>query len=69
MSDATIRLQFPSPAAANRARDAIAPDNGGFIDATVDGSVLVIAARSDSTMGLLRSLDDVLGCLRATGMD
>lgn len=69
MSQATVRLTFPSAAEAETARAALEPDNDGFVAATVAGSELEITAESDSIMGLLRTLDDVLGCLRATGMD
>lgn len=69
MSQATVRIAFPSAADAETARAALEPDNDGFLHATIEGSGLVVTASSDSVMGLLRTLDDVLGCLRASGVE
>lgn len=69
MSEATLTLQCASDAEAQALLEALAPDNEGFAAVTRDGTALTIRAESTSIMGLLRSLDDVLGCLRATGMD
>ncbi len=69
MNEATVRLSFGSPAEAEAARTALEPDNGGHLDANVDANTLELRCTSDSIMGILRTLDDALGCLRATGMD
>lgn len=66
---ATIRITFPDPDAADQARRSLEPDNDGIMETTVDGADLVLTAASDSIMGLLRSLDDAMGCLRATGIE
>lgn len=68
-SSATIRIAFPDPDAAETARASLEPDNDGHLDAVVDGTDLVLTAESDSIMGLLRTIDDAMGCLRATGIE
>lgn len=72
MSDpkrATVRIAFPDAEAADTARQALEPDNDGHLDAVVDGTELVLTTESESIMGLLRTIDDALGCLRATGIE
>jgi hypothetical protein len=64
---ATLRLAFGSPEAARRAQAALAPDDGGLLFTRAEGAVLVLEAASGSPMGLLRTLDDALACLRALG--
>ena len=64
-----LRLQFPDRRAAEAARQAIEPDNLGHATCRVEGRTLVVEASAASMMGLLRSLDDVMGCLRATGLE
>lgn len=66
--DATVRLRLGAEAA-RTAQASLAPDNEGFLDSRVEGDDLVLTAEADSLMGLLRSLDDALGCLRATGLE
>lgn len=66
---ASVRITFPDPESAEQARQSLEPDNEGHVEATVDGADLVLSAEADSIMGLLRTLDDALGCLRATGVE
>ncbi len=66
---ATIRVAFPGHEAAEQAMQALAPENDGFLEAIVEESELVLTAHADSIMGLLRTVDDALGCLRATGIE
>ncbi|MEA3191441.1 MAG: hypothetical protein QOD77_2023 [Thermoplasmata archaeon] len=61
----TLRIAFPSAAAARRAQAALAPDDGGHIKSRCEGTTLVLDAAAGSPMGLLRTLDDALACLRA----
>ncbi len=69
MSHAELRLALGSEEAVATAMQALAPDNDGHAGLRADGDVLVVTADSATTMGLLRTLDDVLGCLRALGHD
>ncbi len=65
---ATLRIAFHSPQDAATALRALSADNGTFLTASVDGSVLVLSAHAASPLGLLRTLDDALNGLRATGL-
>ncbi len=68
VAKARVRIQLKDEAEALRVRDALAPDNGGHIECEVDGASLTLRAEAGSAMGLLRSIDDALGCVRATGV-
>jgi hypothetical protein len=61
-------LAFGEPAAARAAAAALAPDNGIHLRTKVEGNALVLEADAETAMGLLRTLDDALACLRATGV-
>lgn len=65
--DATVRIVFSDADAAETARAALEPDNDGHLEAVVEGDALILTASAGSIMGLLRSLDDALGCVRALG--
>lgn len=68
MNQAIVRIAFATAAEAQRAGQALAPDHGGHVAWRVEGARLVLEVHSDSMLGLVRTLDDVLGCLRATGL-
>jgi hypothetical protein len=65
---ARIRIEMPDRAAAEQARRAIEADNGDFLTAYTDGKHIVLDAEADSPLGLLRTIEDALTCLRATGL-
>lgn len=69
MNTATLRIACRDETEATTLQAAIQPDDGHGVSSRVDGTELVIEASSESIMGIVRGLDDVLGCLRATGMD
>lgn len=62
MNRAELHLDIDRP---DVALAALSPD--GLTARVEEG--LLIQAESTTPMGLLRTLDDVLGCLRATGID
>lgn len=68
MHTASLRVHFPSRAEAERTGRSLAPDNLGHVAWVIEGSDLVLEASSETILGLVRTVDDLLGCLRATGM-
>jgi hypothetical protein len=66
---ATLRIQFPGNRDADHALQALEPDNNGHMEALVESNELVLTAHADSIMGLLRTIDDAMGCLRAMGTE
>ena len=68
MHTASLRVRFPSRVEAERAGRALDPDHGGHVAWLVEGDELVLEASAASVLGLVRTVDDLLGCLRATGL-
>ncbi len=66
MNTATLRLELGAEAARTAAA-ALEPDNDGHLEASVDGDELVLTCESAKVMGVLRTIDDALGCIRALG--
>ena len=62
-----VAVAFADAAAARVALQALAPDNDGHLMASVAGATLTLSASSPDALGLLRTLDDALACLRALG--
>ncbi|HET6405507.1 MAG TPA: KEOPS complex subunit Pcc1 [Candidatus Thermoplasmatota archaeon] len=62
---ATLRLELGTPDRAARLAASLAPENEGFVSTRVEGATLVAEARSDTPMGLLRTLDEVVACIAA----
>lgn len=65
---ASLRVRFASRTEAERAGRALEPDNQGHVAWMVEGNELVLEASADTVLGLVRTVDDLLGCLRATGL-
>ena len=62
---ATLRLQFDSAEQAARLAASLAPENEGFLRTRVEGAILLAEAESDTPMGLLRTIDEVVSVLAA----
>lgn len=67
-SRARVRIQLRSAEEADRVRAALDPDNEGHLECEVDGATLILRAEAGTAMGLLRTVDDAIGCIRATGV-
>jgi hypothetical protein len=66
---AVLRIRCRDSGEAERARRSLAADDDGHAVLRVEGTVLVVEASSATALGVLRTLDDVLGCLRAAEPD
>lgn len=62
---ATLRLHFDSPEQAARLAASLAPENGTFVALRIEGSTIVGEASSETPLGLLRTLDEVVAVLSA----
>jgi hypothetical protein len=67
--DAVLRLRCRDSVEAERLRRSLAPDDAAHATVRVEGATLVVEATSQARLGLLRTLDDLLGCLRAAEPD
>lgn len=62
---ATVRLRLRDAAAAQRMARSLAADDPGSAALAAEGRDVVVACSAASALGLLRTLDDLLGCVRA----
>lgn len=67
IATARVRIRLGSVKEAEQIAAAIGPDNDGYLACRLDGASLILEAEAGSAMGLLRTIDDALGCVRATG--
>jgi hypothetical protein len=65
----SLRIRCADAVEARRLLRALAPDDPGSAGLAVDGADLTVAVRSATALGALRTVDDVLGCLRAAEPD
>lgn len=65
----SLRIRCGSAEEARRLLRALAPDDPGSVGLAVEGADLIVTARSATALGALRTVDDVLGCLRAAEPD
>lgn len=68
-ASAVLRLRCRDSTEAERLRRSLAPDDAAHAILSVEGATLRIEASSPAALGLLRTLDDLLGCLRAVEPD
>lgn len=57
---ATLRLAFADATQAERVRASLAADDDGHLRIRVEEAVLVVDAASDTPLGLLRALDELV---------
>lgn len=57
---ATLRLAFADAAQAERIHASVAADDDGHVRLRVEGNVLVVDAESDTPLGILRALDELV---------
>ncbi len=66
---AGLHLRCRDSVEAERLRRSLAVDDAGHAVLRVEGATLSVEAQSTTALGVLRTLDDVLGCLRAAEPD
>lgn len=64
-SSASLVLRFASETEARTMAASLAPENGDWLRARIEGATLVLEADADSPLALLHTLDDALACLSA----
>jgi len=67
MSDAprvrcSLRLEFPSKEIAEKIHSSVSLDNEGYLQARLDGNVIIAEIEAQSLNSLLHTLDDFLTC-------
>lgn len=58
-----LSFELPSEEVARRVLGSVDADNEGFVDARLDGRVLLATVRAESLNSMLHTLDDFMACL------
>ncbi|MEK6984772.1 MAG: hypothetical protein AABX89_00090 [Candidatus Thermoplasmatota archaeon] len=64
----TLRIEASSAEEARHLVASLAPENGTFLTARVEGAFIVLDAEATTALGLLRTVEDALQCLHAAGL-
>lgn len=64
-AQASLRIRMRDAAAAQRLVRSLAADDAGSAAILAEGRDVIVACSAATAMGLLRTLDDLLGCVRA----
>lgn len=64
-AQASLRIRMRDAAAARRLVRSLSADDAGSAAIVAEGRDVVVACSSTGAMGLLRTLDDLLACVRA----
>jgi tRNA threonylcarbamoyladenosine modification (KEOPS) complex Pcc1 subunit len=60
-----IRFPYPDRKTAEAIASAVAPENGSYVEAELEGSILVCRMSSESPGTLRSTADDLLACIKA----
>ncbi len=59
-----IRVEYPDERTAKAVLDALAPDNEGYVDSSLEGSAITFSMRSETAGTMRNTADDLMACLK-----
>ncbi len=65
MMSLAIRAEYPDERTARSVMEAIRPDNGSYVESSLEGRVLVLRMESASAGTLRNTVDDLMACIKA----
>ncbi len=65
MLSLVIRAEYPDERSARAVMEALAPDNEGYVESSVEGNAIVFRMESQSAGTLRNTADDLMACLKA----
>ncbi|MBO4569430.1 MAG: hypothetical protein J5674_05725 [Candidatus Methanomethylophilaceae archaeon] len=65
MLSLTISVDYGDEGLARAVMDALGPDNGGYVESSLDGGTLTLRMESESAGALRNTMDDLMACLKA----
>ncbi len=60
-----IRLDYRDRRTAEAVLNAVAPENGGYAEARIEGNSIIVTMSSEDPASLRRAADDLLACVKA----
>ena len=65
MISLTVRAEYADERSARSVMEAIRPDNGPYVESSLEGRVLVLRMESASAGTLRNTMDDLMACIKA----
>lgn len=59
-----MRFPYPDPSVAQAVMAAVGPDNGGYVDASVEGDTVVFRIKGEQAATVRNTADDLLACVK-----
>ncbi len=64
MLELELRFRYPDEGTARAVMSSVSPENGGYVEAELEGSTIVYRMSADSAGSLRSTADDLLACLK-----
>ena len=59
-----LRFEYPDAKTAETVMKSLDPDNGSYVQATVEGNLLIFRMEADNAGSLRNTADDLLACIK-----
>lgn len=59
-----LKAEYPDPETAQRILNALGPDNDGYVETEVAGSVIVFRMKAEKSGTLRNTADDLMACIK-----
>ncbi len=59
-----LRFEYPDAKIAETVMQSLDPDNGGYVESRLEGSILVFRMEAENAGSLRNTADDLLACIK-----
>lgn len=59
-----LRFEYPDTKTAETVMQSLDPDNGGYVESRLEGSILVFRMEAENAGSLRNTADDLLACIK-----
>ncbi|MBO6084324.1 MAG: hypothetical protein J6U12_02125 [Candidatus Methanomethylophilaceae archaeon] len=59
-----LRFEYPDAKTAETVMQSLDPDNGGYVESRLEGSILVFRMEAENAGSLRNTADDLLACIK-----
>lgn len=64
MLELELRFRYPDEGTAMAVMSSVSPENGGYVEARLEGNTIVYRMSADSAGSLRNTADDLMACLK-----
>jgi len=59
-----LRFEYPDAKTAETVMRSLDPDNGGYVESKLEGSILIFTMEADNAGSLRNTADDLIACIK-----